>query len=360
MNEKEDFLEDQLRKANLKLKNERQLRTDLISQMRQLEASAAELERKYRAQLLVNPSQKAVTVYNDRLQQLIELGKCGGDAPAVKAQIMAYHSSLDKKGYDHVWRERLDVILRVLSTGEFSLPRALAKVRRVEERKRKMGLESYPWVINDQIVELPWRAAAAAYRSAVFEAVLDEIRPNTRKIIETGSGWGEHLCNIYLEGGPLDATYYACELEEEGRKCAQVLASLDPAFRLDTHFFDYCHPNWSGLPKDDEHTILLTAHSIEQVAEIHRDCLYGALELSKAVTGIHFEPIGWQTYPEAQWTDVSRNHYARCADKKYNTNLWPLLCEMRDAGLIVIERLATNFIGLDYNPATLIIWRKCA
>ena len=126
---------------------------------------------------------------------------------------------------------------------------------------RGMGLEPRRWVLNDKYIELPWRPAAAAYRSAVFEAVLSMVKTNTTKIIETGSGWGEHLSNIYLNGGPYDATYYACELEEEGRKCALMLASLDPLFQLEARFFDYLAPDYSSIPADEEHTILLTAHS---------------------------------------------------------------------------------------------------
>jgi len=221
-----------------------------------------------------------------------------------------------------------------------------------------MGLENRRWIINNKYLELPWRPTASAYRSAVFEAVHDNIRQDTTKIIETGSGWAEHLCNIHLEGGPLDATYYALEMEEEGRKCAALLAALDPTFRLETHFFDYRQADYSMVPKDDGHTILLTAHSIEQVGEIDENVILSALDLGRRVTGIHFEPIGWQTYPESAWNEETIEHHARCIEKAYNRNLWPILQKLQEKGKIRILDMKANFIGIDYNPATYIHWEK--
>ncbi len=295
---------------------------------------------------------------DSKWDDLLAIAEGKVDSDEIKAKIDAYHGTFEKKAYDHVWAERVTAILNVLETGERKLSRVLAKVRRHEERSRAMGLENRRWVINDEYMELPWRPAAAAYRSAVFEAVHDQIRQDTTKIIETGSGWGEHLSNIHLEGGPIDATYYALEMEEEGRKCSMLLSALDPTFHMESHFFDYRNPDYSKLPKDDQHTILLTAHSVEQVGEISENCILDALELGKRVTGVHFEPIGWQTYPESDWSEATKEHHERCMEKDYNRNLWPLLNKLQDEGKIKILDMKTNFIGLDYNPATYILWEK--
>lgn len=291
-------------------------------------------------------------------EELEKLVSSNLDDENTRSKVEAYHGTFEKKAYNHVWSERIQAIMNVLETGERDLSRALAKVRRFEERSRNMGLENRRWVINDAYMELPWCPAAAAYRSAVVEAAHAHIRPDTTKIIETGSGWGEHLCNIYLEGGPDDAVYYALEMEEEGRKCSLLLAALEPAFQLEAHFFDYRFPDYSPLPKDDCHTLLLTCHSIEQVKEIHEDCIRSALELGEHVTGIHFEPVGWQTYPEDKWSEASVEHHKRCVEKDYNQNVWSILNKLQDEGVIAIKDLKTNFIGLDYNPATYIHWEK--
>lgn len=337
------------------------LKEHLVKTKTELETIQSEyrvLQRKY-IELLRSGGQSAKPGGGDaEWNDLIAIAESKVDSDEIKAKIEAYHASFEKKAYDHVWVERVTAILNVLETGERDLSRVLAKVRRNEERSRSMGLGNRRWVINDEYMELPWRPAAAAYRSAVFEAVHDQIRQDTTKIIETGSGWGEHLSNIHLEGGPLDATYYALEMEEEGRKCSMLLSALDPAFHMESHFFDYRNPDYSMLPKDDQHAILLTAHSVEQVGEIHENCILDALQLGKRVTGIHFEPIGWQTYPESEWSEATKEHHARCMEKDYNQNLWPLLNRLQDEGRIKILDMKTNFIGLDYNPATYILWEK--
>jgi hypothetical protein len=328
------------------------------AELEELQRENRILQRKYNTRIAAGAVGGENRSADDQLAELLGIAEGALDGGDVREKIAAYHATFEKKGYDHVWAERIKAILNVLETGEDDLARALAAVRRNEERSRRMGLDSRRWVINDTYMDLPWRPAAAAYRSAVFEAVLDQCRADTTKIIETGSGWGEHLCNIFLEGGPVDATYYALEMEEEGRKCSLLLAALEKRLHLEAHFFDYRAPDYSKLPKDDQHTILLTAHSVEQVAEIDGDVIAAALQLGKRVTGIHFEPIGWQTYPQTDWTEISREHHERCTEKQYNRNLWPLLNRLQTSGKIAIRELKTNFIGLDYNPATYILWEK--
>lgn len=348
-------LKDKYEKVNAKLKHEREKNKVLTAENDRLQAEFNGLNRKYRERVQSSASKGAIGNMLKKISSIITTSK---DSDNVAEKIKGYHDSLDKKGYNHVWQTRVEMIQKVLESGEINLSRALSTVRRNEERKRSMGFDTYPWVINDVLMDLPWRPAASAYRSAVFEAVIDEIKPNTTKIIETGSGWGEHLTNIYLEGATQDIDFYACELELEGRICSDMLSALDPDFKLKSAFFDYLNPDWSVIPHDNEHTILLTAHSIEQVAVVHDDFFYGSLKLGKNVTGIHFEPMGWQTYPESEWTEISKKHYQRCMEKHYNTNLWPMLNKLQSENLIKIRTLKTNFIGLDYNPATLIIWEK--
>lgn len=341
-----------------KFKHERDLRLKEQEQKKALEHRLSTIELRYRqlmeSHALPNITHSAETVIN-RVRTILAQRL---DTPQIQQRIASYHTAIGKKGYNFVWHERMEAIQQVIEAGETDLMRALSIVRKREEDRREMGLDVRRWVINDEYIGLPWRPAAAAYRSAVFEAVLAMIRPNTTKIIETGSGWGEHLCNIFINGGPYDAAYFACELEEEGRKCALMLAALNPLFRLETCFFDYLDPDYSVIPSDEEHTILLTAHSVEQVAQIHENCIREALKLGRKVNGIHFEPIGWQIQDESKLSEVSKTHRARCLELHYNENLWPLLKKIESEGLIKILHCVPNMIGLDYNPASLIIWEK--
>ncbi|MGD9850233.1 MAG: hypothetical protein AB7T38_03095 [Nitrospirales bacterium] len=341
-----------------KLKQARELRSRDQAQIKTLENKLANIERKYRQSREAASKPFSDFPISKVIDLVREIAESTLDEQPIQQRIASYHSALGKKGYDFVWRERMQSIQQVIESGETDLMRALQIVRGHEENRRKMGLETRRWVINDKYMELPWRPAAAAYRSAVFEAVLAVVRSNTTKIIETGSGWGEHLCNIFLNGGPYDATYYACELEEEGRKCALMLAALNPIFRLEARFFDYLNPDYSRIPTDGEHTILLTAHSVEQVSHIHENCIEGVLNLGKQVNGIHFEPMGWQTQKEKSLSEVSQVHRNRCLDLHYNENLWPLLKKIEGEGRIKILKCVPNMIGLDYNPATLIVWEK--
>jgi hypothetical protein len=255
--------------------------------------------------------------------------------------------------YDAVWGERLQIIRGLR---ERSMGRALSRVRLALEAKRSMQ-ERYPLVVEGRLLELPLSVAAGMIRSVVTRTVLRHVKPSTSNIIETGAGWGEHLCTLYLEGGPADATYYALEPVRLGRRCALELAALEPRFRLRAAFFDYKAPAYPVRP-DAKHALLLTVHSIEQVTDIHPDTIRAALRLGREVTGVHVEPVGWQVEPESRWSAITARHAARCREMNYNRNLVPLLRALEAEGAIRIEVLLPDFIGLEHNPGTLIVWRK--
>ena len=82
------------------------------------------------------------------------------------------------------------------------------------------------------------------------------------------------------------------------------------------------------------------------------------LKLGRQVSGIHFEPMGWQTQEQHMMSEVSQMHRTRCLELHYNENLWPLLKKLENEGSIKILQCEPNMIGLDHNPATLIIWEK--
>lgn len=280
------------------------------------------------------------------------------DVEAVNRSVAAYHSQAKSKNYREAWGARLAQILEVIEAGETDLPRVLALVARKTEEKRAMDLGQGSYVAFDKLVELPSRGAQRLHRGVVTEAVCDLCSRDTKSVIELGSGWGEHLCNVWNEGGPRDATYFALEIAESGRKCALVLAALEPGLKLKAAHFNYVEPDFSAVPRGQKEIVVYSVQSIEQVKEVPKDLITGLCGLADAVKCVHFEPIGWQMIPEGEKNPVTRRHEERCAAKRYNANYWALLRAAEEEGLITILKAVPNFFGLEHNPTSYIVWAK--
>jgi len=70
---------------------------------------------------------------------------------------------------------------------------------------------------------------------------------------------------------------------------------------------------------------------------------------------VHFEPLGWQIRGDAESSKARQ--YAR--HRGYNTNLWPLLVELADAGELTIDRVVPDMIGHKRKePSSLVVWRR--
>jgi hypothetical protein len=221
-----------------------------------------------------------------------------------------------------------------------------------------MDLGKGRYVAFDTSVELPSRGAQKLHRGSVVEAVIDLCSPDTQVVVELGSGWGEHLCNVWTGGGPRDATYYACEITESGRQCARVLAGLERGLRLETPHFDYLNPDFSAIPRGQKEVIVYSVHSIEQVREVPMELITRLCGLADSVKVAHFEPVGWQMIDTTQKTELTRRHEARCKEKNYNRNLWALLRQAEAEHRIHVRTAIPNFFGLEHNPTSYIIWEK--
>jgi len=266
-----------------------------------------------------------------------------------------------QKGYAQTWEKRFGLIQQITEgngIAENDLPRVLASVARGNEKTRGDGFAPTTYVAFDTPVELPLRPAQRLHRGAVTEMVHDSCTETTDLIVELGSGWGEHLFNIWLEGGPRNAEYVACEIEEWGRKCSMLLQELEPRIALSTAFFDYRQPDFSTLPKHRREAVVYSVQSVEQVDFLGDDLVTKMLGIADNVSGLHFEPVGWQMIPDADKKPHTLAHEERCRTKKYNENLWPLLQRHADKGDIEITQSIPNFFGHIYNPVSLIAWRK--
>lgn len=253
--------------------------------------------------------------------------------------------------YETNWGAVLSSIHRHIDAGERSLSRVL---RLTEAEWRTMDLRPTKGTSLGEKVVMPRAALFGARQTMRMRALAKACRPNTTMIVELGSGWGNNLLDFYLSGGPRDARYYALEPTRAGRECVSTLASLEPDLRLAALAFDYRAPDYSALPTDNPHVVVFTSHSIETVPQLSESVITKLLERGTSVTGVHFEPIGWQipnnTNNVGATQDYSRNN-------RYNENLWALLSDLVARSLITIETVTPDiFHHKTYNASTLVIW----
>jgi hypothetical protein len=250
--------------------------------------------------------------------------------------------------YEGKWGSVRDFAAGVVESGERDLSRA---VRRVEAEERGLSLEPLAGMALGARVTLPRAAMTGARRDLIQRILLDACEPETSMVVELGSGGGMNLLNLHLWGGPR-VPYYALEPTESGRACAETLAALDPALDLTTAPFDFEQPRYDVLPAGGAHVLVFTVHAVEQVTELPREAITGLFDLGARVTGVHFEPVGWQILDEP---DQASQEYA--LRQRYNRNLWALLQELERRGDLTVETVVPDLFGDKYkNPGTLIVW----
>jgi hypothetical protein len=263
------------------------------------------------------------------------------------------------KDYEQNWAPVLDSINWVIDTeGETSLSRAFAMVSGMYPAT-PVDYGAHQIVSCGDLARVPAAGFAGIYSDILLKTVLEMCGRSADTILELGSGWGSYLFRAWLDGGPRAARYYACEYTRTGRACTQRMATLEPDLSITPIAFDYRNPDFSAV-EAGARTVAFTSHSIEQVAVLPRELFERLLALSPDVSGLHLEPVGWQVRLERgeKLPPFSEAHMRRCQKYEYNRNLWPLLLELQADGLINIQDVIPDVIGVDYNPSTLIRWVK--
>jgi hypothetical protein len=252
--------------------------------------------------------------------------------------------------YEEKWAEVRDFAAAVIDSGERDLSRA---VRLVDAQERALSLEPLDGMALGERVTLPRAAMTGARRDLIQRILLDACTPETDLVVELGSGGGINLLNLWLWGGPR-ASYYALEPAASGRETTELLAALEPDIELSTAAYDYERPSYAVVPTGNNHAVVFTIHSIEQVTELPREAITGLFDLGVKVTGVHFEPVGWQVLDEP---DAASHEYA--LRQRYNRNLWALLQELAAEGALTVDTVVPDLFGDKYkNPGTLIVWRR--
>lgn len=251
--------------------------------------------------------------------------------------------------YEDVWAAQRDIIARLISSGERSLPRVLH--RSMMEWRAKAGGRG---VAFGKPVELPPPAMDMARHAFRMETLYRACEDDTDAIVELGCGCGCNLAGLYLAGGPSGAYYLGLEPTQSGRACVDLLAGLEPELRLRSAPFDFRAPDYAPVGKH-RHLLVCTLHSVEQVPQLSGDVIRDLLGLAERVTCVHFEPVGWQM--GAQSEIGATEAYSKA--NGYNENLWPLLKNMEAGGEIEIVRAEPDIIGHKrWNTDSLIVWRK--
>jgi hypothetical protein len=240
----------------------------------------------------------------------------------------------------------------IASEPDITLSRALERVARQFEWKASTPLKLEDCVIGDAAVRMPRSAAFGAARGLIADTLHHHTRPDTRLVVELGSGWGWHLLTFWLSGGPRDAEYVAAEYTQAGRRAATRLAGLDSQLRFRAVEFDYHEPTVPSV--DEAHAIVYTQHSVEQIPAIKPEVIAAMAAAAPSVTGIHFEPVGWQIRESEAG---SSREYAERHD--YNRNLVEVLRDAERDGIIEILEEAIEVVGvIAPNTSTIIIWTR--
>ena len=280
--------------------------------------------------------------------------------------------------YEQAWRHRYEQMKSFIAEGETNPMRILGRYH--------SGERIEPVVFKDDGTPMPAPAklhnpfnfdelptGAPAFRtiglrnehvivpfySSFVQFLLDFTRNQTfDAIIELGSGFGQNLIELFYHGGPRNIPYYGGEVTTSGCDTATMLADLNDDLDLTAFQFDYTAPDLSAV-KEHGNLLIFTAHSIEQVAEIPRDLFKVLAAHGTSVTGIHFEPFGFQI-EDSEPNKVSELHKHAAEKMGWNHNFVSAIQSANESGDIDLLYMAKNIMGGDdmANPTSLALWRS--
>jgi SAM-dependent methyltransferase len=209
--------------------------------------------------------------------------------------------------------------------------------------------------LRGEILRVPFHA-----RDHLHDFIIDYIDENGPYdcILELGCGYGRALFEIFYGGGPSNIPYFGGELTKSGVAIAQELAALRPDMKATFFAFDHLQPDLGIVPRVDR-ALVYTMHSIEQVALIDQSFFAVAAGIAKDVTGLHFEPFGYQL---GETGPVTKDHKKFMLERGWNQNFAVALAQaMQRYGLNSDFTVTEQFLPADWqNPTSLTIWRSAA
>ena len=269
---------------------------------------------------------------------------------------------IDREYNREKWPELLEMAEGLVAAGEHSMPRLLSLLelhQRNNWRRAKADSAPLESAAFARRVDIPFAAAFEGFAGMVARMICNACRPETGCVVELGSGYGRILFRVWLSGGPVNASYFAMEFTEAGRKCTQAIGNLEPDMNLNVCPFDFNSPDYSLLPTRLEHAVVFSCQGIEQVPELKKEALTGLFGMTRDLTCFHFEPVGWQLDEKDRKPGEGASNEAYAEENDYNRNLWPLLKELQDEGQIRIDRVEAEVFGVvPENCVSIIGWTK--
>ena len=260
--------------------------------------------------------------------------------------------------------KRLHLLMRRNFGPEFSDQHLAAKYRSHERKKAETGFIYDRQLIR--VIDADTRVITLMTDAVKMRAALDAFGPDVGRIVETGSGWGKTLFNLYLYGAPAGVEYFALELTQTGRKVTELVArECAPRMHINTQFFNYYEPDFSML-MEPRKTCFVTHHSIEQIPVLEALVIERMLATPGFHRCVHLEPCGFQI-PGGGWLvgqdaekrmeEIDAENLRFSTKKNQNKNLYPLLRQLEHVGKIKMHVVRKHFTShLLANATSLIVW----
>jgi hypothetical protein len=216
-----------------------------------------------------------------------------------------------KEVYEDHWGKRLAGINKRVESGEHiatilrsmrPAPHGILQRNRVSGAISDYYLSRYPVFGPNKRPVARIEVSGSRYSVANNVDPLTILQGRCQKypyIVELGSGPGWNLFDlfIYLGKEGRNRRFFALEYTDSGLDVTKSLAKACDGIQMTTALFDYTKPDLSCIP-DDQPTLFFSHHSIEQVKEISPDLYQQILARKHPFELLHFEPIGWQRFPE--------------------------------------------------------------
>jgi len=316
-----------------------------------------------------NDVKKSINAYEKSQEQLLK----GDDNHYFANGFDSLNKEYRRSIYERGWSTRTAEIEKLIKYGETNLSRVIRYWRENSEDETPSESESIlhlgPDAIHGKISSFSRALSTTAYKESSMYMFCEK-HPNADWIVELGAGCGQNLCKIWLNNGPIRATYISAEFTESGRFVSKLLASLTNEMRLISMPFDYYQTHLTEIIPREGYGIVFTNFSIEQIPLLRSDFIIELASISNLIEVMHLEPVCWQlddlnlSKPKTLSPEETFQLYMERCElenhfRNFNLNLGILLKEAEAQGAIAIDRTISNQISHAsnvYNPGCRIIW----
>lgn len=278
-----------------------------------------------------------------------------------------------KSIYEDGWKQKEELIKKMIADGEASLSRALRLWRPYGIKDNPSERGRFLYVGNDFFKGSSsyetMKLTTSAYKDMSMYDFCSRL-PTADWIVELGSGAGHNLFKMWLNNGPYHAKYISAEYTESGRKCSRVLASLAPEMNFFDCFFDYHSTPLSEVIPSSGTGLVFTNFSIEQIPLLRNGFIDELAELPGVYEVMHLEPVAWQltdlgfSNPCGRESDDDFIKYMKACElenhrRLFNLNLGEMLRGAISRDKIVIDEDFSTQVSCAssvFNPGARLIW----